>query len=93
MMATSVYECAGLPELPDNVIAFPLSRSPTMRGCPQCGACSDVWQIGRLIWGYCVEHEVRWVTTDLHDVREPHLDRQHMRRGLEFLASFLEVSH
>jgi len=92
-MRLTAPEIATVTELPDNVIAFPLARRPAMRGCPQCGACSDVWQIGRLVWGYCLEHEVRWVTTDLHEVREPHLDRQHMRRGLEFLASFHEVSH
>jgi hypothetical protein len=64
-----------------------------MRGCPQCGARSDVWPIGRLLWGYCTDHEVRWVVADLQQVRASNVDRGQMRRGLEFLASFVEVSH
>lgn len=82
-----------MPNLPDNVIAFPLDRRPAMRGCPQCGGRSDVWQIGRLLWGYCTEHEVRWVVADLPNVRLDRLDRRRMRRGLEFLSGFVEVSH
>ena len=64
-----------------------------MTGCPQCGARADVWQIGRLVWGYCVEHEVRWVAADLKKVVVDNIDRRQMRRGLEFLASYIEVSH
>ncbi len=77
----------------DNVIPFPLHRRRPMRGCPQCGGRSDVWQIGRLLWGYCTAHELRWVAADLPDVCLDHLDRRRMRRGLEFLSSYVEVSH
>ena len=76
-----------------NVIPFPLNRRPVMRGCPQCGGRSDVWQIGRLLWGYCTDHELRWVVADLPDVSTDRLDRRRMRRGLEFLSGYVEVSH
>ena len=78
---------------PTNIVPFPLNRRPVMRGCPQCGGRSDVWQIGRLLWGYCTDHKVRWVVADLQRVQGDNLDRRQMRRGLEFLSSFVEVSH
>lgn len=77
----------------NNVIEFPLNRRRAMRGCPQCGGRSDVWQIGRLLWGYCTVHEVRWVVADLPNVCLDRLDRRRMRRGLEFLAGYVEVTH
>jgi hypothetical protein len=78
---------------PDNVVPFPLDRRPMMNACPQCGSRSELWPIGRLVWGYCTEHEVRWVAADLKTVHTDQLDRRQMRRGLEFLAGFIEVSH
>jgi hypothetical protein len=51
-----------------------------------------VWRIGRLAWAYCDVHAVRWVAADLKNVAEGHLDRQQLRKGLEFLARFVEVS-
>jgi hypothetical protein len=75
-----------------NVIQFPLNRRRAMQGCPHCGTHSDVWRIGRLLWGYCDAHEVRWVVADLKTVTPETMDRQHLRRGLEFLAAFAEVS-
>lgn len=82
-----------MPVSQDNVVPFPFHRRPSMAGCPQCGARTDVWQIGRLVWAYCVEHEVRWVAADLKQVVAENIDRGQMRRGLEFLASYIEVSH
>jgi hypothetical protein len=35
---------------------------------------------------------VRWVVADLKTVTPETMDRQHLRRGLEFLAAFAEVS-
>ncbi len=78
--------------LPDNVVPFPMSRRRDMRTCPHCGTHSDVWQIGRLLWGYCDVHEVRWVVADYLDVVPEAIDRNKLRKGLEFLSSFAEVS-
>lgn len=78
--------------VPDNIVPFPQCRRRDLRCCPHCGTHSDVWQIGRLLWGYCDLHEVRWVVADLHHVAPAAMDRQQLRRGLEFLASFVEVS-
>lgn len=76
-----------------NVVPFPLNRRPVMRGCPQCGRRSDVVPFGRLLWGYCAEHETRWVVADLKSPRERCTDRAELRRGLELLSRFVEVSH
>jgi hypothetical protein len=76
----------------DNIVPFPLSRRRDLRCCPHCGTHSDVWQVGRLLWGYCDLHEVRWVVADLHRISPRAMDRQQLRRGLEFLSSFVEVS-
>ena len=76
-----------------DIVPFPLNRRRVMRGCPQCGGRSDVLPIGRLLWGYCEAHETRWVVADLHDVRPDRLDRRQLRRGLELLATYIEVSH
>lgn len=78
--------------IPDNVLQFPLSRRRDLRTCPHCGTHSDVWQIGRLLWGYCDVHEVRWVVADYHAIPADDLDRNQLRRGLEFLSAFVEVS-
>lgn len=76
----------------DNVIPFPLRRHREHRGCPQCGRRGGVWQIGRLLWGYCDRHQLRWVVADLKATRLELLDREQIRRGLEYLASYVEVS-
>ncbi len=76
----------------DNVIRFPLERRRDLSGCPQCGNCNDVWQIGRLLWGYCETHELRWVVADQAGVSRATINRRELRRGLEFLSSFVEVT-
>jgi hypothetical protein len=77
---------------PDNVIPFPHERRATLRSCPHCGAQTDVWPIGRILWGYCSRHEVRWVVADYKHVVPETIDRRQLRKGLEFLSSFAEVS-
>lgn len=76
-----------------NVIQFPLQRPREVRGCPHCGAHSDVWQIGRLLWGYCEAHEVRWVVVNYRGITRASINRRELQSGLEFLSSFVEVSH
>jgi len=76
----------------DNVIVFPLNRRRVLRGCPQCGSRDDVWPIGRLLWGFCTSHELRWVVADLRDAQAEALDRPQVLRRLEMLSSFVEVS-
>lgn len=76
----------------DNVIEFPLHRRRELRGCPHCGRRDDVWQIGRLLWAYCEAHEVRWVVADYAGVTRATINRDELRKGLEFLATFAEVS-
>lgn len=76
----------------DNVLPFPLSRRRELQSCPHCGTRKDVFRIGRLLWAYCDEHEVRWVVADLHDASPLSMNRQHLRKGLEFLSTFVEVS-
>lgn len=75
-----------------NIIPFPIDRCRDMRGCPHCGTRSDVYRIGRLLWAYCDQHEVRWVVADFQDATPVVMDRQQLRRGLEFLSAFVEVS-
>ena len=77
---------------PDNVIPFPMDRRATVRACPHCGEQTDVWPIGRILWGYCNAHEVRWVVADYKNVVPETVDRHQLRKGLEFLSSFVEVS-
>lgn len=76
----------------NNILSFPLDRRRAISGCPHCGRHSDLWRIGRLLWSYCDQHEVRWVVADFKTVAPDTIDRQHLRRGLEFLANFIEVS-
>jgi hypothetical protein len=76
----------------DNVIEFPLHRRRELRGCPHCGRRDDVWQIGRLLWAYCETHEVRWVVADYSGVTKATINRDELRKGLEFLSTFAEVS-
>lgn len=76
----------------DNVIQFPLKRPQHSHECPHCGKRSDVWQIGRVLWGYCDAHEVRWVVADYQSVSRATINRKELRRGLEFLSNFAEVS-
>ena len=79
-------------ETPNNVIEFPLNRRPQVSGCPQCGRRGGVWQIGRLLWGYCDTHQVRWVVADLKSIRLELLDRERIRKGLDMLSSYVEVT-
>ena len=81
-----------MPETTDNIVPFPLNRRHNFLGCPQCGARSDTWQIGRLVWGYCTTHELRWIMVDLNAIPAAPIDRKDVRRGLEFLANYVEVS-
>jgi len=76
----------------DNIIEFPLSRRRRFRGCPHCGSRSNVWQIGRLLWAYCESHEVRWVVVDYKQVTRATMNRCELRKGLEFLSTYIEVS-
>lgn len=76
----------------DNVIRFPLHRRFEVHGCPHCGKRDDIWQIGKLLWGYCDSHEVRWVVADYKGVSRATINRHEMREGLEFLATFVEVT-
>ncbi len=77
----------------NNIIQFPVHRRRENCGCPQCGERSDVWQIGRLLWGYCEQHEVRWVVANYQSITRATINRRELRQGLEFLSSFAEVSH
>ena len=76
----------------DNIIPFPSERRRQIRVCPHCGTRSDVWQIGRLLWGFCTVHELRWVVSDRHQVTRATINRRELRRGLEFLSAFAEIS-
>ena len=76
----------------DNVIAFPVHRRREMQGCPHCGRRDVVWQIGRLLWAYCETHEVRWVVADHVGATKATINRQALKKGLEFLSAFAEVS-
>lgn len=76
----------------NNVITFPLHRRRDVHGCPHCGKRDDIWQIGRLLWAYCETHELRWVVADYERVSRATINRHEMREGLEFLATFAEVS-
>ena len=76
----------------DNIVQFPLSRRRDLQGCPHCGTRSDVYRIGRLLWAYCDQHEVRWVVADFHQAPRESMDRKQLRKGLEFLSAFVEVS-
>ena len=81
-----------MPRAASNVVPFPLHRRRAIKSCPHCGTHSDVWKIGRLLWGYCELHEVRWVVADYKSITPEAMDRQHLRKGLEFLSTFIEVS-
>ena len=82
-----------MPDRTSNVIQFPVHRRRGIRGCPHCGSQSDVWQIGRLLWGYCKRHEVRWVVANYASTTRATINRRELCKGLEFLSSFAEVSH
>ena len=81
-----------MPHAASNVVPFPWNRRRAIKSCPHCGTHSDVWKIGRLLWGYCEPHEVRWVVADYKSITPEGMDRQHLRKGLEFLSTFVEVS-
>jgi hypothetical protein len=76
----------------DNIIPFPLERRRQISVCPHCGTRSNVWLIGRLLWGYCNTHELRWVVTDYHRAARATINRRELTRGLEFLSSYSEIS-
>lgn len=76
----------------NNVIPFPLTRRREFQGCPHCGKRTSVWRIGRLVWAYCDTHAVRWVAADLQRIPRNGIDRQQLKKGLEFLSAFDEVS-
>ncbi len=82
-----------MPTVTSNVIQFPVHRRRGIHGCPHCGSQSDVWQIGRLLWGYCKRHEVRWVVANYEGITRATINRRELCKGLEFLSSFVEVSH
>ena len=75
------------------VIPFPVHRRRDVSGCPHCGVHDKVWQIGRLLWAYCETHELRWVVANYQGVTRATINRRELRKGLEFLSSFAEVSH
>ena len=75
-----------------NVIAFPLHRRREFSACPHCGRSDDVWQIGKLLWAYCEEHQLRWVVGDYARVSRATINREELQKGLEFLAAFAEIS-
>jgi hypothetical protein len=77
----------------NNIIQFPAHRRREVHGCPHCGTRNDVWQIGRLLWGYCERHEVRWVVANYESITRATINRRELRKGLEFLSTFAEVSH
>ena len=77
----------------NNIIQFPVKQRRAVRSCPHCGSRNDVWQIGRLLWGYCDQHEVRWVVADYENIKRATLNRRELRKGLDFLSAFAEVSH
>lgn len=72
-----------------DIIRFPLDRRRAI-GCPQCGTYSDAKQVGRLTWAWCDRHAVRWVIADRPT--PPTVDRVQLRRMVEFLAGYTEVS-
>lgn len=76
---------------PSNVVAFPIQRRSLSRTCPECGTLSGTLRFGRILWGYCEDHETRWVATDFGKIAEP-FDRAQLRRSLNFLTDFVEVS-
>ena len=76
----------------DNIVPFPLERRRQISVCPHCGTRTNVWLIGRLLWGYCSEHELRWVVTDYHRAARATINRRELRRGLEFLSNYAEIS-
>jgi hypothetical protein len=82
-----------MPANSNNIIQFPVQQRREIRGCPHCGSRNDVWQIGRLLWGYCDRHEVRWVVADYESITRATINRRELRKGLDFLSSFAEVSH
>ncbi|NNF66593.1 MAG: hypothetical protein HKM98_03695 [Gammaproteobacteria bacterium] len=76
-----------------NVIPFPTRSRPCVRACPSCGTHTALWRIGRLLWGHCREHEVRWVAADLQHRLPGTVDLPQMRKRLEHLSEFEEISH
>lgn len=77
----------------NNVVPFPTRARQTITGCPHCGTHTELWRIGRLLWGHCRDHEMRWVVADLQDNAPGYIDLLELQERLEYLADFVEVSH
>ncbi len=75
-----------------NVVPFPTRSSQTDSGCPHCGTHTELWRIGRILWGHCREHELRWVIADLQEPMPGTIDLVQLRERLELLSDFVEVS-
>lgn len=75
-----------------NIVPFPTRACRGPRACPHCGTQTDFWRFGRLLWGYCAEHEVRWVAADYGAPQPVSADRARLRRNLEFLSGFAEIT-
>jgi len=82
-----------MPLSTDNVIPFPAHSSRPMSACPSCGMQTDLWRIGRLLWGYCDEHEVRWVVADFQETGPATIDLVELREKLQRLSELVEVTH
>ncbi|MDH3588308.1 MAG: hypothetical protein OEQ74_02770 [Gammaproteobacteria bacterium] len=54
---------------------------------------TDLWRIGRLLWGYCDEHEVRWVVADFQETGPATIDLVELREKLQRLSELVEVTH
>ncbi|MEJ2604533.1 MAG: hypothetical protein P8172_14825 [Gammaproteobacteria bacterium] len=48
--------------------------------------------VGRLTWAWCDRHAVRWVVADRQMPPPSDIDRRQLRRVVEFLSAFTEVS-
>lgn len=76
----------------DNVVAFPVAQREHLSTCPHCGTLTNVRRFGRLLWAYCDNHRLRWVARDFQQASPGLQSRGQLRRNLEFLSSFVEVS-
>lgn len=74
------------------VLKFPLERRRAIRLCPHCGRQSDVWRIGRLLWGFCDRHELRWVVADFRSAVPLTANSAETRQRLERLSAFAEIT-
>ncbi|MDH3645918.1 MAG: hypothetical protein OER80_04010 [Gammaproteobacteria bacterium] len=77
----------------NNVLPFPTWSRRKVGACPNCGTHTALWRIGRLLWGHCHEHAVRWVAADLNDAGPGMIDLGQLRERLERLSQFVEITH